>query len=1377
MKKTLFLLMLLPFLGFSQTDLVRWNGASLQPAPTILQPNVTSGNISGSNVGFIVTNWGNPNSFNTAYWPNTATPDATKFIQFQIGANSGYNIQLSSLDFIYLVPDNPGGPSKFDVRYSTDSSFGTYITTVTTIKGSLQTQSIDLSGITVPEGQTIFIRLYAYERIHSWDGTLFRIQHGWGGSVGPTIKGTVSPAAAPVMSAVNDTYSISPNQATVLSVISNDNVNSSINSVSVTTDPLHGTAVANADKTITYTPAPGYIGPDSFTYTAHSADVNSTATVSLSVQQPTPAGALSGTYTIGNGGNFTTLTAAVAHLNAQGVSGPVTFLLTNELYTNTASSPELNESFPLIINQFTGSSLLNTVTFKPAADKNVVIKVNDGTNNYQATTLFWLNGADNIVFDGSNSDNGTTRNLTVFNNNAIDYSQRTVFWVASNGTNGANNITIKHTNIRQGHKNQGGNFCVGIYSGNNTLAIGDGAPNNRSMTIQPATANNSGLTVWNNDFMNVKQGVYINGGTNQSTDIVIHQNDLGSENNTETIIQPACLNNVVGFEFTENFVYNLYRDNANGSLVSSAMYVTGNSSNGSILKNQIRDLTKTLDEGIYFGGIVLGSTNLNSNILVANNFILNVSSRNASNYKGNGHGIIVTGGGGYKIYHNSVVLNTNQSGTGQGYSAALYVENGTALDVRNNIFVNNQTTANTRRTGIAVKNEYENINIVFNHLDYNTLYSTDAVAFIANSWSVGDIESPGSPDYLTTLGAWQNLTGADIHSVNILPAFVSPTDIHLSGVNPALAGTYLEDVPQDIDGQLRNTSGPTMGADEFGEVEMPEPGSGEGAYCETSTTWDGNGWSHGEPTADKDVIFTADKTFNGNGNNLNACSVFVVNGADVLFQNKADAIVVHNINVEEGSTLTFENNSHLIQIENTINTGNVSVTRESARLKRLDYTIWSSPTTGSQSLQEFSPQTLSNRFYIYNTIDDVYSAIADPSTTYFQPGKGYLIRVPNNFPENAPTKYTGVFEGVPNNGTIRIPLQYATVTNSYNMVGNPYPSPINIHDFIDANIDNIEGTIWVWRKTNDPSQTSYSVLTKAGYTANSAPGGEGNGGGDSVGNPYQGNPKGLLNTGQGFIIKAKNTQDLVFRNNMRITSHSNHFFRMDQDAPQGGMDISRIWLNVINADGVFTQTMIGYTPEATIGYDNGYDGKALGSGSIRMYSLIQDSLELAIQARPEFTINDVVRLGFTTDVAGDFEFTLDTIDGLFEAGQEIYLKDNLAGITHDIREGNYAFSSEPGTFNDRFEIVYTLEALGVNTPAVTAKNVMVYREGKQIRVQAPAEIQAVTVYDLLGRVLYQENTVNDTKFTSDSIDTQSQVVIVNVTLANQQVISKKIMME
>lgn len=1097
-----------------------------------------------------------------------------------------------------------------------------------------------------------------------------------------------------------------------------------------------------------------------------------------SVTAPAP---LNGEYTIGTtGANFNTITNAVSLLNAVGVSGPVTFKLQDANYNNTTG-----ETFPIIISQFTGSSAANTVTFKPASGVNTTITATNINGYTGVPALFILKGADYVTFDGSNVAGGTSRNLRLVGNDAVDNNNHTVIWIASNGANdGATNITIKNCYIRSNFRNSGSTYNAGIYAGK--YATGN------AINTDPAEADNTNITISANDFDNLKQGIVINGSTTankRTTYTVVKNNDLGAAI-SESIICPATFTNVDSFTYTENTLYNLYRDTTAGALISAGIYVNGNSTNGTITRNQMKNFTKTVTESYTFGGVALSSTNANSNILVANNFIANVSAPNNGGTYLNGYGISINGGGGYKIYHNSVVLGTSQTNTNEkGYSAGLYVENATTVDVRNNIFVNNQTNVNTRRTAIILQG---NISMISN-LDYNNLYSTDKIGYVGTGSS--DFNNPA---YQATLQGWQSTSGKDAHSISYNPTFTSATDLHITsaaGNDVLKAGTFLTAVTKDIDAQLRNTTTPAIGADEFGAVAFPTGGSNAGVYCTSSTTWNGTAWSNGEPVADKDVIFTGNKTISGG--TFYACSVYVLNGATVEFNGNANAIVTHSVNVQTTGSLTFRSGTNLLQVENDQNSGTVTIEREAGELKRLDYTIWTSPvldnrTSGFQTLQQFSPQTSAGRFYTYNTNSGtagLYSSV-DEATTKFALGQGYLIRMPNSSTVsgynagNTRIAYTGSFQGTPNNGTIRLGLTYTDANHSYNAIGNPYASPMSISDFLNANSESIEGTIWIWRKNNDRTQTSYSTCNKSGYVANSAPGGTDTAGNSRIGNPFAIDSKGSLNTAQGFIVKAKGAgKEVIFRNDMRLQNHSTNFFRTS-NAAQGALatdGLDRIWLNISNTTGDFSQVLVAYNPATSKGYDQGYDSENIGTAGLNLYTTIAVEgvdTKLGIQTRGSFNVNDVYGLSFKAETAGTYTINIDNTTGVFSAGQRVYLKDSVEGVVREITENTYTFTTEAGEFTNRFTVMYNTNnaALDTEAPVAAVKEVIVYNNNNEIKASASAQIKSVVVYDALGRTLYSNAKVNNTEFASGTINSAKQVVIVNIALENGQTVSKKIMM-
>ena len=91
---------------------------------------------------------------------------------------------------------------------------------------------------------------------------------------------------------------------------------------------------------------------------AEPADSNKSACLQHAPTTPfqyTIVGALCGTYNVGAGQTYTTLTAAVADLNLKEITCPVTLLLTDATYSTA-------ETFPIVINEMAGASSVNTVT-------------------------------------------------------------------------------------------------------------------------------------------------------------------------------------------------------------------------------------------------------------------------------------------------------------------------------------------------------------------------------------------------------------------------------------------------------------------------------------------------------------------------------------------------------------------------------------------------------------------------------------------------------------------------------------------------------------------------------------------------------------------------------------------------------------------------------------------------------------------------------------------------------------------------------------------------------------------------------------------------------------------------------------------------------
>ena len=588
-------------------------------------------------------------------------------------------------------------------------------------------------------------------------------------------------------------------------------------------------------------------------------------------------------------------------------------------------------------------------------------------------------------------------------------------------------------------------------------------------------------------------------------------------------------------------------------------------------------------------------------------------------------------------------------------------------------------------------------------------------------------------------------------------------------------------------GARTSTTTQATGVTLYGDFQLGE-GQTTWTAGASTTAWATSGnWSNGLPTLQSNVFIASASFYPVISSDVSVNSL-TINSTTSVIVNSGFDLTVTNAIVNNG-TLTLENNANLLQTTNDTNTGSGStiVQRNSSLLKRLDYTLWSSPVTG-QGLYAFSKFTLPNRFYVYDTATDFYnnsvgfnltglqypSPLVSPNgvdgtdnaNVQFTNGIGYLIRVPYNHP-TSPTVYNGIFTGVANNGPISATV--STALNGFNAVGNPYPSRLNVHNFIDGNA-NITGPLYLWRKTNTTGvSNSYATLTKTAYVANGSAGGDTGAGFFPTGSGQEQNW--VLNIGQGFIVKATSGSTVSFTNSMRRSSNANQFFRNSQTTTS--INNGLYWLNLIDNTGVYSQMAVGYSSEGTIADDRGIDGENINK-EFYLTSLIGAG-EYSIQGRPEFESSDVVPLSYKALTSGNYSIAIDHADGLFtNTNQAIYLKDKLTATEHNLQTGAYNFTSVAGTFTNRFEIIYQSQ-LSIENPTFNASQVIVYKnELNDFVINSGTIIMAsVKVFDIRGRLLLERNNINASQ-TNMTVGMANEVLLVQITSEDGVVVTKKV---
>jgi len=554
----------------------------------------------------------------------------------------------------------------------------------------------------------------------------------------------------------------------------------------------------------------------------------------------------------------------------------------------------------------------------------------------------------------------------------------------------------------------------------------------------------------------------------------------------------------------------------------------------------------------------------------------------------------------------------------------------------------------------------------------------------------------------------------------------------------------------------------------------------------TAITYSNGVWS-ATPNQNTPVIINSDLTLNSN---LTVCSCQVKNGVTMMVNSNRNLVVKTTLNIEPTANLILEDKASLVQIDDAASDiGSIKMNRSTTPMKNYDYCYWSSPVQNN-TLFQLSPLTLSDKYYKFDPMINNWSVITG-GTQVMEQGRGYIVRAPQGWSVTNTTSgiYNALFNGVPNNGVVPAAIQKGA--GSFNLIGNPYPSAIDIDLFLTdpANTGIISGTIYLWTHNMAISSTipgnqvyNYNADDYAKYNLT---------GGIQSANPAitgGSAPTGKVAAGQAFFIEANpalsnGSYHATFRNSMRVIGHNDMFYRQPSTANeprnsiQTELEKNRFWLNITNANGAYNEVLVGYVSGATNDFDNLFDGKTFPAGNnVSLYSISgADNYSIQGRALP-FNDSDVIPLGYKTTVANTFTIALENFDGLFD-GQNIYLIDHVSNTTTNLKDANYTFTSGIGTFNDRFEIRFTASVLGTDTAVFNENSVAIVTNNKQVGVRSSKTIESVVVFDLLGRTIFARDKINAQTFKTTPLTSTEQVMIVKVTLDGGYEITRKVILD
>ncbi|WP_433834369.1 T9SS sorting signal type C domain-containing protein [Flavobacterium anhuiense] len=522
-----------------------------------------------------------------------------------------------------------------------------------------------------------------------------------------------------------------------------------------------------------------------------------------------------------------------------------------------------------------------------------------------------------------------------------------------------------------------------------------------------------------------------------------------------------------------------------------------------------------------------------------------------------------------------------------------------------------------------------------------------------------------------------------------------------------------------------------------------------------------------------------DPIISGTDASFFASRLTVQNNGSLIVQSTNTITVTNEVNVIGNGSLIFENNSSLVQIADVANSGNIIYRRTTPPVKRYDVTYWSSPVTREPpyTLHDLSPNTLYDKFFRYDPSSG-WITIVNGAAEMVK-GTGYNIRGPQSHDINLAQVYYGEFEGVPNNGTIVGP---AAVAEKFVLLGNPYPSAIYADEFINDNAASLYGTLYFWthntspalipgtttyRYSNDYAYYNLSGATTVGQMEGTGASTEGN----------QTPPGGYIAAGQGFFAKSLTSQSVIFTNSMRVPNFNSQFYK---SAATTEIERHRIWLNFTNTEGAFKQLLIGYVTGATNSWDNSYDAITMNANPYVDFYSINEGKKLVIQGRAvPFIASDTIPLGYKSTIpTGNFTVAIDHADGDL-INRDIYLQDNVTKTIHNLKTGSYTFTSDPGTFLNRFVLRYTNpnETLGNENFENQEQKILVSVKNKDIRLQSISDqqnLEEAAIYDSGGHLLYRKKQIGDKEWVVTNFQSGPQVLLVKITLESGKTVTKKI---
>jgi hypothetical protein len=457
--------------------------------------------------------------------------------------------------------------------------------------------------------------------------------------------------------------------------------------------------------------------------------------------------------------------------------------------------------------------------------------------------------------------------------------------------------------------------------------------------------------------------------------------------------------------------------------------------------------------------------------------------------------------------------------------------------------------------------------------------------------------------------------------------------------------------------------------------------------------------------------FKNDRVLNLNINNLSG----VNSQASIKVLN---SLKVENGNLNTGNSLLLVSNEARTAFIDGSGAGSVtgSVTMQRYLANAFGYKYFSSPFQNSfveDLAANFELQEPTTGFpHLYQYLENRKTSAGKDLTGWekyldltnsLQPGHGYAIN-----PYGEPGTLTLELSGKVNNGAVTVALENnnGTYTNGFNLVGNPYPSPIDWNLML-SSLQGIDNAVYFFTAGSEDRYTG----TYTSYI-------------DGV--STDGRSSSIIPSMQGFFVRVSDpangvypsTASLEFKNAFRVGNAYGQQYYMTRNKAE----IPQIRLTAgFAGEEMADATVIYFRNGATTQFEKEMDAQKLLNTAVNVpsfYSLSSQQEKLSINAISATSFETIeIPLGISAERSGEMKISLAETTAFFPS-LYIYLKDSKKNLLKDLdKDRVYSFTSQKGQINDRFVLLFSSERLSPAQMALAMEDFTVYTKNDEIWVK------------------------------------------------------------